>query len=58
MRTHNFNAGSRVKYKGATGTVVERGAAGRKQYVVVDFEKPIKFKKKFVGSDIEKLKSA
>lgn len=46
----------RVKYRFSTGIVVERGATNKGYYVVVDFQKPVKFKRHFWNKEILDLK--
>lgn len=61
--THNFFPGDRVKWtrkigRTAEGVVVQRGVENRKHYIIVAFDKPMQFKKRFEGDDIKKVRRA
>lgn len=60
---HDFYPGDRVKWsrrikQTAEGIVTERGVKDRKYYVIVAFNKPMEFKKKFEGDDIKQIRRA
>lgn len=53
---HGLMPTDRVKFRFSTGIVVQRGATNEGYFVVVQFEKPVKFKRHFWNDEIKSLK--